>query len=359
MNKKLSKYDLYILVITVFLLGVLFFIEGNKYLIKDPLFEEKYKASTIMKDYSDKIKEEKISRGIEINTEADRNNTGLIGTEMNGITTTLGSIEAKRTSINPNFSAVIIDMMNDAGLKEGDYVAINFSSSFPALNISTVVACEVMGINPIIITSIGSSTWGGNNLEFTYLDIEKYLFDEGLINNKSIAVSPGGARDIGKDMNQEDLTLILDRMKSHDKTIIFEDNLEKNIELRKEIYFKDSNKIDCFINVGGNIVGFGDTTDSIDAPTGLIKDRYYDINRKTGLVQFFNSKNIPVIHILNINELANRYGLPVDPVTPFVVGEGNVYYAYSYPLVLISIVVLGSLYLLIIFKKRTRRDYDD
>ena len=60
-----------------------------------------------------------------------------------------------------------------------------------------------MKINPIIITSVGASTWGGNNLEFTYLDMEEFLFNQGLIKNKTIAVSAVVSVDIGKDMNTE------------------------------------------------------------------------------------------------------------------------------------------------------------
>lgn len=357
MNKRFRRHDKYILIMTLFLVVFYIFITNSKSLVKDSLYEEKYRAASIMQECSEKIKEEKLSRNIELGVE-DINKTGLIGVDMNGITTTLGSIESKRTSTNPNFAAVIIDMLDKAGVKKGDYVAVNFSSSFPALNIATIVACDVMEINPIIITSVGASTWGGNNLEFTYLDMEEYLFNQGRIKNKTIAISPGGSGDIGKDMNTEELNIILDKMRNLRKTIIFEVDLESNIDLRKEIYFEKSNRISCFINIGGNIVAFGDTTDSINASNGLMDDEFFNINRKTALVQFFSSKNIPVINIINIKDLANEYGLPIDPSTSFILGEGNVYYTYSYPLKLILAVVTMSFCLLIILK-RIRSNYED
>ncbi|NLL81405.1 MAG: poly-gamma-glutamate system protein [Tissierellia bacterium] len=247
---------------------------------------------------------------------------------------------------------------DEAGVKEEDYVAVNFSSSFPALNIATIVACDVMKINPIIITSVGASTWGGNNLEFTYLDMEEFLFNQGLIKNKTIAVSAGGSGDIGKDMNTEELNTILDRMRDLGKTIIFEEDLKNNIDLRKEIYYEKSRNISCFINIGGNIVAFGDTTDSINASNGLMDNDFFNVNSKTGLVQYFSSKNIPVINIINIKDLANEYGLPIDPSTDFILGQGDVYYTYSYPLKLILAVVTMSFSLLIILK-RIRSNYED
>jgi len=215
-----------------------------------------------------------------------------------------------------------------------------------------------MKINPIIITSVGASTWGGNNLEFTYLDMEEFLFNQGLIKNKTIAVSAGGSGDIGKDMNTEELNTILDRMRDLGKTIIFEEDLKNNIDLRKEIYYEKSRNISCFINIGGNIVAFGDTTDSINASNGLMDNDFFNVNSKTGLVQFFSSKNIPVINIINIKDLANEYGLPIDPSTDFILGQGDVYYTYSYPLKLILAVVTMSFSLLIILK-RIRSNYED
>ncbi|MDD2446327.1 MAG: poly-gamma-glutamate system protein [Tissierellia bacterium] len=357
MKKRFSKYDKYILIMTLLLVVFYIFITDSKSLVKDPLYEEKYRAASIMKECSEKIKEEKVSRNIELGVE-DINKTGLIGEEMNGITTTLGSIESKRTSTNPNFAAVIIDMLDDGGVKKGDYVAVSFSSSFPALNIATIVACQVMEVNPIIITSVGASTWGGNNLEFTYLDMEEYLFNEGLIKNKTIVVSPGGSGDMGRDMNPDELNIILDRMRYYGKTILLEEDLESNIALRKDIYFRNSNRISCFINIGGNIVAFGDTTDSINASNGLIIDEFFNTSRKTGLVQFFSSKDVPVMNIINIKDLANEFGLAIDPSTPFIIGEGNVYYTYSYPLKTVFVVVIMSFCLLIILK-RIRSNYED
>ena len=83
---------------------------------------------------------------------------GIIGVEFNEITTTLGALESKRTSANPNFAAVLVDLLLEADLEEGDKVAMNLSSSFPALNIASIVACETLDLEPVIISSIGSSS---------------------------------------------------------------------------------------------------------------------------------------------------------------------------------------------------------
>ena len=70
----------------------------------------------------------------QINTDnpEDSRHTGLIGPEWSEITTTLGDPEAKRTTINPNFAALIAHLLQEAGVKKGDTIAIGSSASFPA-----------------------------------------------------------------------------------------------------------------------------------------------------------------------------------------------------------------------------------
>lgn len=358
MKREFRKEDIVIVVLATFLLLCVFFVERNKSLVRDSLYSEKYEAARRTERCFKAIRQEKIHRGIEIDTQYDINDTGIIGVEFNGITTTLGSLDAKRTSANPNFAAVMVDLMVKAGFKKGDNIAVNFSSSFPALNIATISACEVLDINPIIISSIGASTWGGNNLDFTYVDMEEFLFENGFIRNKSKAISPGGSGDMGKDMDSDVLDIILDRMKSYGKVIILEEDLKENIEMRYNLYWEDVEEIHGFINVGGNIVAFGNTMDSVDLSPGIIKRGRFQVDNRTGLVQLFDSKDIPIIHILNIKNLANRYGLEIDPNTPFILGKGDVYYAYEYPIRLILAIIFMTFIILTIFRKRTRISYD-
>lgn len=358
MKKQFRKEDLIIVFLAFILLASVIFVEKDKSLIKNKYYEEKYQAALVMEKAIEEIKKEKIKRNIEIDLKYDINDTGIIGVDFNGITTTSGYLESKRTSANPNFAAVMVDLMLETGLKKGDNLAVNFSSSFPALNIAVIAASEVLELNPIIISSIGSSTWGGNNLDFTYLDMEEFLFQKGIIHNKSKAISAGGANDMGGDMNQDSLNLILDRMKKYNREIISEEKLEKNIEMRYSIYYEDIEKIDGFINVGGNIVAFGDTMDSLNISPGIIRDKKFIVSDKSGLVQRFYSQGVDIIHVLNVKDLAHRYGIELDPDTPFIIGASDTYYNYKYPFRFILVCISISLVLLIIFKKRTKVDYD-
>ena len=61
------------------------------------------------------IKERIIEKGIEIE-EIDLNKTGLIGPEFTELTSTMGEIGAKRSTLNPEFAAMMIRYFKEAGL---------------------------------------------------------------------------------------------------------------------------------------------------------------------------------------------------------------------------------------------------
>jgi poly-gamma-glutamate system protein len=103
----------------------------------------------------------------------DPNETALIGQDITPITTDRGYIEAKLTSTNPNFAAVVVDMLKESELEKNDVVAVAFTGSFPGLNIAVHSALQTLKLKPIIITSVGASNWGANDPYYTWLDMEK------------------------------------------------------------------------------------------------------------------------------------------------------------------------------------------
>ena len=111
-------------------------------------------------------------------------NTGMIGAEYTAITTTIGNIDSKKTSLDPNFAAVYIKMFDELGLKKDDEIVINMSGSFPMLNISCIIAAEEYGLKPFIMTSIGASSFGATNPAFTIFDMLQYLNEKQIISSK-------------------------------------------------------------------------------------------------------------------------------------------------------------------------------
>ena len=108
-------------------------------------YEAMVRAAEQMESCMAELKAERLRRGIPIDEGTDRFATGLLGTDFTAITTTLGNLEAKRTSCQPDMAALVCDLYVRAGVQAGDRVAICSTGSFPALNLAALCAAEALG----------------------------------------------------------------------------------------------------------------------------------------------------------------------------------------------------------------------
>lgn len=324
----MKKRDILIMATLCILVVCWLLVDLTKTAVPAKDYDEKLRAALHMEACMERIRRRKAELGIETDAENDINKTGMIGPDYSAITTTLGNIEAKRTSTNPNMAAVIVDMINELGLNPGDKIAINCSGSFPALNLAVMCAVEETGLVPLLVCSFGASTHGANDPAFTYLDMENYLYNEGQLNHRSDYFSIGGMEDVGKEMSVEAKAAVIGRLESYGYTLLYDDDLLHNIADRYKLY-NDHGDIRCFINVGGNDVSFGDSSVIVHADGGILTE-LSEKDRSTGLVQLFLKNGVPVIHLLNIKSVAAQYGLPIDPSPLPKAGQGEVYYEYGY-----------------------------
>ena len=215
----------------------------------------------------------------------DIHQTGLIGADFTDITTSLGAIEAKRTAADPDMAALVVRMFSEAGLRFGDRVCAGFSGSFPSLDIAVICACDAMGLEICYISSVGASTWGANHPELTFPDIAHRLYLDGLISCDSALVTPGGDRDNGKGVFDEDAFIpIIARIEGYGLTVMREENFRENLAARRAVY--EQGDIDCFVAVGGNITSLGIGDSAVTLGQVLLQrtvspDR---LNSKSGLV---------------------------------------------------------------------------
>ena len=157
-------------------------------------YETKVKAAEQMAGAMQLLKEVRLEKGVFIDRENDPNETGLVGSQFSLTTTDEGDLDAKLTTLDPNFSAAMVDLLNQAGLQPGDTIAVMLTGSMPGANMAMLIACDAMDIHPVVITSIGASQWGANDPDMTWLDMEKLLFENNFISKRSIAASIGGRR---------------------------------------------------------------------------------------------------------------------------------------------------------------------
>lgn len=264
----------------------------------------------------------------------DPNGTGMVGPMYTDITTTLGALDAKRSTTNPNVAAMLVDMLLSIGLEPGDRVAVNLSGSFPCLNIAMLCAMDTLGLEGIVLYSVGASTYGATIPSFTYGDMEHFLYTEGLVSTRSAGFSLGGQDDLGLEM-PEDLRLeIVERLSGYGYAYLSYDEMQENIQARIQLY-EEGRPVRCFVNIGGNLVSFGASSSMATTPGGILTTLPSG-ERGNGLTQHYLRAGVPVLHLLNMKGLLPEYGLPVDPVPLPPDGSGGVYFenAYNQPLLL-------------------------
>ena len=139
--------------------------------------------------------------GIPIEESLDPNHTCLVGPEYTPLFTTLGQLEAKRTTTNPDMAALMVYLLHRAGVSAGDTIAVGASASFPALLVATQSAAEAMGAHPVIVLSLGASSYGATRPSFHLLDMHELLTSEGVLTTAPAAVSLGGEGDVGAEFD--------------------------------------------------------------------------------------------------------------------------------------------------------------
>jgi len=360
MDFLLNRHQRIILVLSVVSLLFFFFAKilpvGDKYLQATA----KIKASEIMREAISTLSLCLAEKNKEINQEFDINNTGLIGLENSPITTTLGSLEAKRTTTNPNMGALIVHLLHEAGVREGDAVAVGASGSFPAMIVAVMSAAKAVGVNPIIICSLGASQWGANRPDFHILKMLECLSSAGVFNFRPAAVSLGGERDVGEGMPDEARKLLIRDIEDSGILFLQEENLPANVRTKIQIYEKHAgeNGIKGFINIGGNWSNIGTSSEILNLKPGLVRTGKIPPVESRGLVFEMALRHIPVVHLLYIRGLIESYGLPWDPFPLPEVGKGLVYkkVVQDHPLfLLLAAVYLCVIALLLLWFKITKK----
>ncbi|HYO24873.1 MAG TPA: poly-gamma-glutamate system protein [Lacipirellulaceae bacterium] len=358
-------------------LAGLLIVERYKVTSPQPYAEEKLAAANLAQKAFQVIKAARIETGTKIDRLFDPSESGLIGLPMSPATSVLGDVAAKQTSVNPNFAAVIVDMLKEAGVEEGDAVAIGLSGSFPALNICTYAACESLRLKPIVISSAAASQWGANVPALLWPDMERHLRrrvpvlnDEGepvmdaagkpvmsehrLMSIKSIACSIGGIQDRGIGMNEEGLRLLQASIQRNGLTPFRGDvppvseegdvaaqvqaDFTNNVDERMKLYREAAagQPIRAYINVGGGSVSVGREVGKLMFKPGLNTRPPRHVREIDGVMPRFINAGVPIIHVVHVKTLADRYTLPLEPITAPVPGEGGVFTGidYSKPLVI-------------------------
>ena len=277
----------------------------------------------------------------------------MLGEKDSPITTDEGRIEDKVTVLNPNFAAVVVDLLSQTGVKAGDTIAIALTGSMPGANIAAFAAVKALRLHPVIITSVGSSWWGANAPDFTWLDMEQVLVNAGEFEFRSIAASAGGGDDQGGlRLSEVGQQLIADAVTRTELIYVHEGSLSANITGRVNLYSRQTSiaNYKAYLNIGGGIASLGHRQNVELIPNGYSQILPQKNFPNRGVIHYFAESPVPIIQIYDIPDIAKKYELEVGQLPLPKTGVGSVFEHERYNLRTSAIALSLMLFLLIIMK---------
>ncbi|MCP4045958.1 MAG: poly-gamma-glutamate system protein [Gammaproteobacteria bacterium] len=234
---------------------------------------------------------------------------GLIGVEWSGITTTLGDLSSKRTACNPAWAIQYSRWFRELGLDEGDHIAIYSSASFPGLLVSALVAAEAMDLEPLLIVSLGASTWGANHMDSPWPVIATELRRGGFIRHRADYYTLGGDGESGLDLAPEAASLLRAAANTAGVELLTTGKLEDMVARKSELLEQHQSRL--LLSIGGSHANLGDAPEVLRMQTGLILPGNDEFTGN-GVIGVALRGDIPVIHMLNIRSLSALAGIPYD-----------------------------------------------
>jgi poly-gamma-glutamate system protein len=320
---------------------------------QQPYYAEKMLAARKAQEAFDVIYEASERRGLELRLKTDPAGSRLIGEVLSPITSGSGSLVSKQTSVNPNFAAVLVEWLKEVRVKPGDVVAVGLSGSFPAMNIAVYSALHELGLEPVVISSTAASQWGANDPNFTWLDMEAALRKNEVFPYKSVAASLGGVGDDAIGLSKKGRRMLeraIERNQIPSLAELHEDELPKaptneeveepapaasialvdedRVRERMRVYYEvaGDRQIKAYVNVGGGTVSVGTRVGKKKFSPGVNTrpPKGMDDIPPSVLGAFLES-GVPGIHITQVIDLGERYGLEIAPRTTPDVGTGGIF----------------------------------
>jgi poly-gamma-glutamate system protein len=239
----------------------------------------------------------------------------LIGGEWTPLVTTLGEVEAKRVSVSPAWPRALVGEFHRAGLRPGDVVAASFSGSFPGINLAVMTASQALGLNLAAVSSVTASSFGAADPGFTWPEMEARLVAAGLLRQATVAVSAGGDGDRALDLDEDGRLLareIAARCARQLKVPLVEpEDFEASVRARLDAFdaARAGRPLAAFVNVGGTQAALGRSLAILKVQSGWLGRAPFDSSPGRGLIAHMVERGVPVLHVLNVRDLALRWGI--------------------------------------------------
>ncbi|MCX7785622.1 MAG: poly-gamma-glutamate system protein [candidate division WOR-3 bacterium] len=370
MKKRTGKVGKTVLIaFALFSIFLFVILSASIRVVKAKFYEEKLKAGQIYLSAMEVIKKERLRLGLPIDTINDPNKTGLIGSQYTTITLERNDLSSVLTTTDPNFPAIFIELFKKLKLKENDTIAVGLDGSLVGANLALYSAMRVLGLKPIIITTVSSAMWGANEPQFTFLDMERICYQERIFPFRSSFATLGGEDDLGRGFSPQGRAELMLSCHRNQIKLLSSQNLQTSlgvspIERRLQVYFTGTEtqesatvssarrRIKAFINIGKSVANIGANLGVSPRSTlnqGIIKNKNKKIDPNSVIYHMLIRK-IPVINLTDANKIAMQYGLPIAAVPLPTLGKGKLFAEkrYSETLALIfTLLIIIILYFVI------------
>ena len=300
-------------------------------------YEKKLRAVALMQRAERAIAAAKRNRGVAIDERNDPEGSGVIGPQFSLVTTDRGVQSAKVLAAHPNFAAAATQLMIQAGVGEGDLVAIGMTGSLPGLNLAVLSACRALGAEPVIVTSVGSSMFGATDASLTWLDMEGVLVKAGLWPYRSMAASLGGGGDVGRGLSPAGRQILVNAIQRSGARLLDAPNVYEAVRTRVALYDSvataRATPIRLYVNVGGGVASLGGAQNARLIPAGLTTRLAAKNYPNRGVLNVLAERRIPVLNLLEVEKLARQFGITNgDGATTVKPGKGLLFIKYRYNL---------------------------
>jgi hypothetical protein len=169
-----------------------------------------------------------------------------------------------------------------------------------------------------------------------------------------VAASLGGEGDRALGMKEESREMLRSAIKRNGVRLLEINSMKENIDKKISIYkeFSEGKRITAYVNVGGGTVAVGSVKGKKLYQPGLNKKPSPEALRVDSVMSRFAREGIPVIHMVYIDRLAEKYGLPKSPQVMPHIGEGNIFERLTYNVYLAAFVLVLIIFILYVFLKR-------
>ena len=317
-------------------------------------YRTKLHAMRLMQQAERAIAAAKHDQGVAIDARNDPSGSGLVGPQFSLITTDRGSQAAKSLAAHPEFAAAVTQMLIRAHVREGDLIAVGMTGSLPGFNLAVMAACRAVGAEPVVITSTGSSMFGATDPEMTWLDMESVVVKKELWPYHSVAASLGGGGDVGRGLSPAGRQLLVDAAHRNGVRLLDARSVFEAVKQRVAIYdsvaASRNRPIKLYVNIGGGVASLGGPQNGRLIHAGLSRRLVARKLPNRGVITVFAERRTPVMHLLQVEKLAEEFRISEVGDTAANPGHGPLFIKYRYNLWIVGgaalLVLLSNLFVL-------------